>query len=73
MEKGLIVLMVLVLWGPAVLYLGYRFIKMFNSPEGERLARRSAQGPFAPLTREDIEEDEARKAQQQQHRQSPQH
>lgn len=32
MEKGLIVLMLLVLWGPAVLYLGYRFIRTFNSP-----------------------------------------
>ncbi len=60
MEKGLIVFMVLVLWGPAVLYLGYRFIKMFNSPDGERLSRRSAQGPFVPLSREDIAEDEAR-------------
>lgn len=60
MEKGLIVLMVLILWGPAVLYLAYRFIKMFNSPDGERLARRNLQGPFVPLSREDIADDEAR-------------
>lgn len=60
MEKGLIVTMLLVLWGPAVLYLGYRFIKMFNSPDGERLARRSAQGPFVPLSEADIAEDQAR-------------
>jgi hypothetical protein len=66
MEKGLIVLMVLILWGPAVLYLGYRFIKMFNSPDGERLARRANQGPFAPLNAEDIAEDEARQQRRQQ-------
>lgn len=60
MEKGLIVVMLLVLWGPAVLYLGYRFIKMFNSPDGERLARRSVQGPFVPLSEDDIAEDKAR-------------
>ncbi|WP_426109650.1 hypothetical protein [Massilia sp. PWRC2] len=60
MEKGLIVLMVLILWGPAVLYLAYRFIKMFNSPDGERLARRTVQGPFVPLSRDDIADDEAR-------------
>ena len=60
MEKGLIVVMLLVLWGPAVLYLGYRFIKMFNSPDGERLARRAVQGPFVPLSEEDIAEDQAR-------------
>lgn len=70
MEKGLIVLMVLILWGPAVLYLGYRFIKMFNSPDGERLARRATQGPFVPLSREDIAEDEARR---QQHKPVSQH
>lgn len=60
MEKGLIVMVLLVLWGPAVLYLGYRFIKMFNSPDGERLRRRATQGPFVPLSAEDIAEDEAR-------------
>ena len=60
MEKGLIVTMLLVLWGPAVLYLGYRFIKMFNSPDGERLARRVAQGPYVPLSEADIAEDSAR-------------
>lgn len=60
MQKGLIVFMLLVLWGPAALYLGYRFIKMFNSPDGERLRRTRAQGPFVPLSREDIAEDEAR-------------
>ena len=61
MEMGLIVLMLLVLWGPAVLYLGYRFIKMFNSPDGERYAKRRMQGPFVPLSEEEIASDEARK------------
>ena len=71
MEKGLIVLMLFVLWGPAVLYLGYRFIKMFNSPDGERFAKRRMQGPFVPLSEDEIAEDEARKLARQQ--QAPQH
>jgi hypothetical protein len=43
---------------------------MFNSPDGERLARRANQGPFVPLSREDIAEDEARR---QQHKPVSQH
>lgn len=70
MEKGLIVLMLLVLWGPAVLYLGYRFIKMFNSPDGERYAKQRMQGPFVPLSEDDIAADQAR---QHSHQQAAQH
>jgi|GEM_PF-1319277 hypothetical protein len=73
MEKGLIVLMLLVLWGPAVLYLGYRFIKMFNSPDGERYAKRRMQGPFVPLSEEEIASDEARSMALRQQQQAPQH
>lgn len=36
MESGLIVLMLLILWGPAVLYLGWRVVKMLNAPKGEQ-------------------------------------
>ena len=36
METGLIALMLLILWGPAVLYVGWRVVKMLNAPKGEQ-------------------------------------
>jgi hypothetical protein len=36
METGLITLMLLILWGPAVLYVGYRVVKMLAAPKGEQ-------------------------------------
>jgi hypothetical protein len=36
METGLIALMLLILWGPAVLYIGYRVVKMLSAPKGEQ-------------------------------------
>lgn len=36
METGLIALMCLILWGPAVLYLGWRVVKMLSAPKGEQ-------------------------------------
>ncbi|WLI90592.1 hypothetical protein Q4S45_05590 [Massilia sp. R2A-15] len=33
METGLIALMLLILWGPAVLYVGWRVVKMLNAPK----------------------------------------
>lgn len=35
METGLITVMLLILWGPAVLYIGWRVVKMLNVPKGE--------------------------------------
>lgn len=36
METGLIALMLLILWGPAVLYVGYRIVKMLSAPKGKQ-------------------------------------
>jgi hypothetical protein len=36
METGLIALMLLILWGPAVLYVGWRVVKMLNAPKREQ-------------------------------------
>lgn len=36
METGLIALMLLILWGPAVLYVGWRVVKMLGAPKGEQ-------------------------------------
>lgn len=33
METGLITLMLLILWGPAALYIGWRVVKMLNAPK----------------------------------------
>ena len=42
METGLIALMLLILWGPAVLYVGWRIVKMLNAPKGEQPAQQMA-------------------------------
>ncbi len=36
METGLIALVGLILWGPAVLYVGWRIVKMLGAPKGEQ-------------------------------------
>ena len=36
MEVGLIAFMMLILWGPAVLYIGWRVVKMLNAPKSEQ-------------------------------------
>ena len=38
-----------------------QYFSFFNSAEGERYQRRRMQGPFVPLSQEDIAEDERRK------------
>lgn len=42
METGLIALMLLILWGPAVLYVGWRVVKMLNAPKGEQSTQQVA-------------------------------
>lgn len=37
-----------------------KVFQTFNSPDGERYRRLKMQGPFVPLSQEDIEEDERR-------------
>ena len=42
----------------------YGYVKLFrmrNSPDGERLLRNLANGPFVPLSKADMEEDEQRR------------
>jgi hypothetical protein len=45
-----------------MLYISFRLLKLFNSPDGERYRKRRMQGPFVPLSAEEIAEDEARLA-----------
>ena len=45
----------------ATIYGYVKLLRIRNSPDGERLLRQRAQGPFVPLSREDIAEDEQRK------------
>jgi hypothetical protein len=52
---GLIVTVVI------IAYAAYRLWKAFDSPDGERYLKRRMQGPFVPLTRKELANDEARK------------
>ncbi len=40
-----------------------KLARMYNSPDGERLQRKRMQGPFVPLSAEEISEDEQRSKQ----------
>lgn len=44
-----------------IAFAAYRLWKAFNSPDGERYLKRRMQGPFVPLTKREIADDEARK------------
>lgn len=68
MEKGLIVLMVLILWGPAVLYLGYRFIKALKAPaDGQQRQGQRGAPSLAAGGQNDIAADPAQHGQAAQH------
>ena len=48
---------------PVVAIIGMvKLVRAFNSPDGERCRRIRMQGPFVPLSAEDIAEDERRLA-----------
>ena len=53
---------VLILFAIVCVYLAYQLFKYYNSPEGERHARMRMQGAFAPLSKEELEQDQARAA-----------
>jgi hypothetical protein len=53
---------VLVLLAILVVYLAYQLFKYYNSPEGERHARMRMQGAFVPLSKEELDQDQARAA-----------
>ncbi len=57
MSKLMVVLALVALASGGVLYL---YVKLFNSPDGERYRKRRMQGSFVPLSAEEIAEDEAR-------------
>lgn len=42
--------------------IGIAYVKVFNSPDGERYLKRRMQGPFVPLSEQDEAEDQARRA-----------
>lgn len=45
------------------IWLLFKVFAVFNSADGERYRKRRMQGPFVPLSTEEIEEDEQRKRQ----------
>jgi hypothetical protein len=59
-QVGLAVLLIVVL-GIFGAWCLMHYFSVFNSDDGERYQRRRMQGPFVPLSHEDIEEDERRK------------
>ena len=52
-----LILTLVALASVVVLYLAF---KLFNSPDGERYRKQRMQGPFFPISAEEIAEDEAR-------------
>ncbi len=60
MDKYTLVVSVAALCFVAMLYLAYRLLKLSNSPDGERYRKRRMQGPFVPLSAEEIAEDDRR-------------
>jgi hypothetical protein len=63
MSARAVVLMIIVVFIPLATYAVVRWWRVFNSPDGERYMKRRMQGPFVPLTSEDISSDEERKIQ----------
>lgn len=55
-ELGLTVMVIV------IAYAAFRCWKAFNSPDGERYMKARMQGPFVPLTREEIARDKTKKA-----------
>jgi hypothetical protein len=45
---------------PVMGYVLFRWWKLANSPDGERYVKRRMQGPFVPLGKDDVAEDNAR-------------
>jgi hypothetical protein len=62
LDKNTITLLFAVVCVPLFIYIIYLRIKVFNSDDGERYMKRRMQGPFVPLSEDDLARDEARKA-----------
>lgn len=61
MDKRSMILLMVVVLVPLMAFLAWKWIRIFNSPDGERYLKRRLQGPFTPLSEKDNAEDEARK------------
>jgi hypothetical protein len=64
MDKNTILIIFAVVVVPLGGLLAYQWWKLLNSPSGERYQKWRAQGPFTPLSRDDIAQDEASKERQ---------
>lgn len=63
MDKNTILLLFFGVCGPIAVYLAYQWWKMLDSPDGERWLKRRMQGPFVPLSTDELAEDDARRRQ----------
>jgi hypothetical protein len=61
MSARSIILLFVVVLVPLMAFLAWKWIQIFNSPDGERYLKRRLQGPFTPLSDQDNAQDEARK------------
>lgn len=55
------ILLVVVALVPLMAFLAWKWLQIFNSPDGERYLKRRLQGPFTPLSEQDKADDAARK------------
>lgn len=62
MDKRSIIVLIVVVLVPLMAFLAWKWIQIFNSPDGEPYLKRRLQGPFAPLNATDNAEDEASKS-----------
>ena len=53
----IIVVCIVPLWG----FAAFKWWKIFNSPDGERYLKRRMQGPFVPLSADEVASDDANK------------
>lgn len=60
MSKYELVVLMMVVILPLWAFAAVKWWKFFNSPDGERYRKRRMQGPFVPLSQQDIADDEAR-------------
>lgn len=61
MDKNTILLVFLGLFVPIAGYLAYQWWKRLNSPDGERWIKRRMQGPFLPLSADELAQDDPRR------------
>ena len=60
MERYTLFVSVAALCFIAMLYFAFRLLRRFGPPDWERIQKRRMQGPFVPLSGEEIAEDNAR-------------